>query len=239
MPPDFVRPGRRLYRTGDLARWGEDGSLEFLGRRDDQVKIRGHRVELGEIESVLGGHPGIAQSVVVARGDSEKTLAAYVASKKGTSLEIGVLRAFLKERLPEYMVPPFIMILEELPLTVNGKIDRKALPVPEMKGSEEYVAPRSATEELLAEIWADLLQVQRVGVNDNFFELGGHSLLAMRVMQRLGQRLALPVPVRLGASSSLCKRLGLGPGFFLAPQAVGAVEKWKSWVWISTFPLPP
>jgi len=198
--PLGLEAGGRLYRTGDLARYRRDGELEFLGRGDDQVKVRGYRVELGEVETVLGQHPRVQEAVVVARDESGggKRLVAYVVSKAGEETgaengeaEQGVksseLRAYLKERLPEYMVPGVYVQLTEMPLSPNRKIDRKALPAPEeteVEREREFVAPRSPEEEALSQIWAEVLGVERVGVFDNFFELGGHSLLATQVISR-------------------------------------------------------
>lgn len=180
--------GERLYRTGDLVRWLEDGNLEFLGRIDQQVKIRGFRIELGEIEASLQESEGIRQALVIAWDDAgEKRLVAYVTAQPGsTSAEI---KAALRNRLPEYMVPSEIILLEQFPLTPNGKIDRRALPPPTKSRDEAaiHVEPRTPMEEMVAQIWAEFLGVQRPGREDDFFELGGHSLLAMRMLSRLRQ----------------------------------------------------
>ncbi|HMB54187.1 MAG TPA: phosphopantetheine-binding protein, partial [Thermoanaerobaculia bacterium] len=197
-------PGARLYRTGDRVRWLPSGDLEFLGRFDFQVKVRGFRIELGEIESVLAAQPAVGQAVVVAldapggAGEAgEKLLAAYwepAASLDGS--EDDELRRGLARRLPDYMVPTFIVRLDALPMTANGKIDRRALPRPEAGGAgEEHVAPRNELEELIAEVWADLLSVEQVGVRDHFFRLGGHSLAATRFTARLRELLDLEVPL--------------------------------------------
>ncbi|SDM61245.1 non-ribosomal peptide synthase/polyketide synthase [Allokutzneria albata] len=171
--------GSRMYATGDLVRWTASGTLEYLGRVDDQVKIRGFRIELGEIEAALLSHPAVTQAVVVAREDTPgaKRLVAYVV---GDSAE---LREHVKRVLPEYMVPSAIVVLDEIPLTKNGKVDRKALPAPEWDG-DDYVAPRTETEAKLAEIWAAALGVERVGVNDNFFGLGGDSIVSIQIVSR-------------------------------------------------------
>ncbi|MFJ2709598.1 non-ribosomal peptide synthase/polyketide synthase [Pseudomonas sp. NPDC087346] len=190
----------RMYRTGDLARWREDGTVEYLGRNDDQVKIRGVRIELGEIETRLNQLPGIQEAVLLAREDEpgQPRLVAYFTGQAQVEpLAVGELRAHLLAHLPEYMVPAAFVKLEVLPLTANGKVDRKALPKPDRAAlfTREYQAPQGALETTLAQIWADVLQVEQVGRQDHFFELGGHSLLAMRmvsqVRQRLGVELAL------------------------------------------------
>lgn len=180
-------PGHRIYRTGDAARFLADGTIEFLGRLDHQVKIRGYRIELGEIESVLAQHPAVAEGVVVARSDAAGArLLGYVVPAAGTVADLAALRAHLAERLPEYMLPAALTVLEKLPRTTSGKIDRKALPDPDFSaGRSSFVAPRSTAEELLADIWRDVLGVKQVGAHDGFFELGGHSLLAAQVIARL------------------------------------------------------
>jgi amino acid adenylation domain-containing protein len=193
--PFSEEAGARLYRTGDWVRYLPDGAIEFIGRRDSQVKVRGFRIELGEIESALSRHPAVREAVVLAREDTpgDKRVVAYVVPKDGQSEALGDLRGQLKQRLPDYMIPAHFVLLNELPLTPNGKVDRKALPVPEYAGAD-YVAPRTPTEEILAGIWAEVLKVERVGVNDNFFELGGNSLLAMQVLSRV--RIAFDVDVQ-------------------------------------------
>jgi amino acid adenylation domain-containing protein len=187
--------GARLYRTGDRVRWSARGELEFLGRVDAQVKVRGFRIEPGEIEAALRRSEGVADCVVVAREDApgEKRLVAYVVG----DVEAGGLREHLLRELPEYMVPSAFVSLDAFPLTPNGKLDRKALPAPDFAPAEErYVAPRTPTEEALAEIWAETLRLERVGVHDSFFALGGHSLLATRVLSRLRQVFGVEVPLR-------------------------------------------
>ncbi|HEU4560668.1 MAG TPA: amino acid adenylation domain-containing protein [Longimicrobium sp.] len=198
VPDPFApEPGARLYRTGDRVRWLPDGSLEFLGRTDFQVKVRGFRIEPGEIEARLAEHPAVREAVVLVREDrpGEKRLVAYVAGDETAAAD--VLRAHLSERLPEYMVPAAYVRLEMLPLTPNGKVDRRALPAPEGDAfpPREYEAPVGETEEVLAEIWAEVLGVERVGRNDHFFELGGHSLLAVRVISRLREVLGVEVRI--------------------------------------------
>jgi len=183
-----------MYRTGDQVKWGRNGSLEFLGRLDQQVKVRGYRIELGEIEAQLASHAEVQACAVVVREDQSgsRQVVAYVAG--GVTVE--ELRGYLKSKLPEYMVPSIFVQLESLPLTANGKIDRKALlSMPEAHASAQYVAPRNVVEEQLCAIWVDVLGVKQVGVEDNFFELGGHSLLATRVISRVQQ--IFPVKLRL------------------------------------------
>ena len=184
--------GARLYRTGDVARYRANGEIECLGRIDNQVKVRGFRIELGEIESALGEYPGITQNVVVAREDlrGDKRLVAYVVVGRGHSLAANVLREFLKQKLPDYMLPSRFIFLESLPSTPNGKVDRRALPVPEqleLTPQKKYVAPRNSTESRLTKIWESLLSIPTVGVEENFFELGGHSLLVATLLRRIEQ----------------------------------------------------
>jgi amino acid adenylation domain-containing protein len=197
--PFSAEPGARMYRTGDLARWLPDGNLEFLGRIDHQVKIRGFRIELGEIEAALAALPEVREVVVLAREDipGDKRLAAYLTPQPGRALpETAELRSRLSQSLPEYMLPAHFIPLAQLPLTPNGKIDRKALPAPDVTRSEfGYVAPRTPTEETLAQIWAEVLKLDRVGIHDNFFELGGHSLLAVHLMARIQQTFQCQIPL--------------------------------------------
>ena len=192
--PFSDEPGARLYKTGDLARYLLDGNIESLGRIDHQVKIRGFRIELGEVEAVLGGHPAVQQVIIISREDSpgDKRLVAYVVPNRDQIPTISELRSFLKEKLPEYMVPSAFVILDAFPLTPNGKVDRQALPAPDQARpelEESFVAPRSPAEELLAGMWAEVLGLERVGIHDNFFDLGGHSLLATLVMSRVREAL--------------------------------------------------
>ena len=203
--PHPFAAGKRVYRTGDVVRWNEQGELEFIGRRDYQVKIRGYRIELGEIETALREHAGVSEAVVVAREDmpGEKWLVGYVVAAESVAPSNRELREYLKQRMPEYMVPSAIVRMERLPLTGYGKVDRKALPAPE--GRPEgmgYEAPRTPVEETLAEIWAQVLRVDRVGIRDDFFELGGHSLLATRVVAQIRQILQVELPLRALFESS-------------------------------------
>ncbi|HYG64974.1 MAG TPA: condensation domain-containing protein, partial [Thermoanaerobaculia bacterium] len=192
--------GARLYRTGDRARWRRGGELEFLGRLDHQVKVRGFRIELGEIESALSSAAGVREAVVLARteGTGGPRLVAYVVPAAGETPAATELRELLQQRLPDYMVPAVFVTLESLPRTPNGKVDRRALPAAAeaRQGLAGYVAPRTPVEELLADIWSEVLSVERLGVNDNFFELGGHSLLATRVMSRLRGAFQIELPLR-------------------------------------------
>jgi acyl-CoA synthetase (AMP-forming)/AMP-acid ligase II/acyl carrier protein len=195
------QPGARLYRTGDLARYRDDGRIEYLGRADTQVKVRGYRIELGEIEVVLGRQAGVKQCAVIVReeGAAGKQLVAYVVANEGASLGVRELRRSLREQLPEYMIPAAFVLLDELPLTANGKLDRRALQeVGELHLSLEsrYLAPRTAVEEILASLWSRVLEVEQVGIEDNFFELGGHSLLAMQVISRIREALQVELPLR-------------------------------------------
>jgi amino acid adenylation domain-containing protein/non-ribosomal peptide synthase protein (TIGR01720 family) len=183
----FGAPGARMYRTGDLVRWTPDGQLDYLGRADEQVKIRGFRIEPGEVETALLRHPGIAETVVVAREDQPglRRLVGYVVPRAGEPVETGELRSWLKGRLPDYMVPSAFVPLDRLPLAVSGKVDRRALPPPDVQAEQkEFVAPRTPAESVLAGIWAQLLGANRVGVADNFFELGGDSILSIQVVSR-------------------------------------------------------
>jgi amino acid adenylation domain-containing protein len=199
--PYSTDPRSRLYRTGDLGRWRSDGTLEYLGRNDHQVKIRGFRVELGEIEAQLLQQEQVKQATVIAREDEphEKRLVAYVVPANGCIPRVEALQAHLKAALPEHMVPSAFVMLEALPLTPSGKLDRQALPAPDRQScsSRHFEAPQGEIEEALAEIWQELLRVERIGRNDNFFELGGHSLQIMRLISRIYDRCAvlLTVPV--------------------------------------------
>jgi amino acid adenylation domain-containing protein len=190
-----------LYRTGDLGRYLPDGNVEPLGRADDQVKIRGFRVELGEIEALLGQHPAVRVSAVIAREDvpGDKLLVAYIVPDGNNSPSVSELRRYLKDKLPDYMVPGLFVMLEELPLTPNRKLDRRALPAPTQTRTDRpggLRETRTAVEEILAETWAEILGVEDVGLDENFFELGGHSLLAIQVLARVTERLRVELPLR-------------------------------------------
>jgi len=195
--PFSLVPGARLYRTGDLVRYLDDGTIEYLGRIDEQVKIRGYRIELGEIEAHLLAHPQVKDACVIAREEQPggRRLIAYVVSRD-PSISSEELRAYLNGILPEYMVPSAYVFMEALPLTTNGKLDRKALPAPELDLQTPYVAPRNPFEQRLVVILAEVLGVERVGIHDNFFELGGHSLMATQVMGRINKAVPVNLPLQ-------------------------------------------
>jgi amino acid adenylation domain-containing protein len=256
-------PGERVYRTGDLARYLDDGNIEFLGRIDHQVKIRGYRIELGEVESVLSQHPAVRECVVISREEVEETdygvrvaegvadnpqsaianpkftgkrLVSYVVPRQEEVPSISELKSFLMQKLPEYMVPSAFVFLDRLPITPNGKIDRKALPIPDQgrpKLEEVYVAPRTPVEEIIAEIWAEVLKVHTVGAHDNFFDLGGHSLLATQAMSRIRRVLKVELPLHAlferPTVAELAKRIkeahGEGQTFVVRPMVPVSRDK--------------
>jgi acyl carrier protein len=199
--PFSDEPGARLYRTGDRARYQADGNIEFLGRLDHQVKIRGYRIELEEIEAVLEQHPAVREAIALVHEDmpDDKRLVAYLTTSQQTAPAFSELRNFLKEKLPEYMLPAAFVMLDTLPLTPNGKVNRKGLPAPDQARPELkdiFVAPRTPLEEVLTGIWTKLLGVERVGIHDNFFELGGHSLSAVSLISQLRDSFRLELPLR-------------------------------------------
>jgi acyl carrier protein len=195
----------RMYKTGDLGRWLPDGTIEYQGRNDFQVKIRGFRIELGEIEARLAACAGVREAVVLAREDGaresahgDKRLVAYMVAEDGVTLDAAALRTALAAVLADYMMPSAFVILDSLPLTANGKLDRRALPAPDQSvlAIREYVEPIGATEQALAAIWQELLGVPRVGRHDHFFELGGHSLLAVQLLLRMRQTYEIEVSLK-------------------------------------------
>ncbi|GAT17586.1 linear gramicidin synthetase subunit D, partial [Mycolicibacterium thermoresistibile] len=221
----FGPPGSRMYRTGDLVRWGADGQLQYLGRADEQVKIRGYRIELGEIQAALADLDGVQQAAVIAREDrpGDKRLVGYIT---GTA-DPDQARARLADRLPAYMVPAAVVVLDRIPLTVNGKLDRRALPAPEYQRADRYRAPETAVEKTLTEIFAHVLGLERVGVDDSFFDLGGDSISAMRAVAAINTALDTDVAVRTLFEAPTVRRLSrqLEGGADTAPQGadLGAV----------------
>ncbi|HSK64595.1 MAG TPA: non-ribosomal peptide synthetase, partial [Pyrinomonadaceae bacterium] len=201
--PYSSTPGARLYRTGDLARHLADGNIEFLGRLDYQVKVAGYRIELGEVEATMAQHEAVRECVVVVRADAhgDARLVAYVVPQAdAVQPHVSAWRRYLARSLPSHMIPTVFVVLEKLPLTPGGKVDRRALPAPDTLGHEakpDYVAPRTAVEEVLAGIWRDVLGVERVGLHDNFLDLGGHSMLAMRCVSGIRQLLRIELPLRV------------------------------------------
>ncbi|MCA2577054.1 MAG: amino acid adenylation domain-containing protein, partial [Microcystis sp. M41BS1] len=218
IPPTPLNKGgnepSKLYKTGDLARYLPKGELEYLGRIDNQVKIRGFRIELGEIEALLASHPQIWETVVIVRDDTtgDKRLVAYIVPQSEKTITINEIRQFLKAKLPGYMIPNAFVILDTLPLTANGKIDRRALPPPESSSetSDKYVAPRNPIEDILVTVWSEVLKVEKVGINDNFFELGGHSLLATKLVAQIRDRLKVELPLRQLFNSATLAELAEG-----------------------------
>ncbi|GBO51723.1 long-chain-fatty-acid--CoA ligase [Pseudanabaena sp. lw0831] len=198
--PFSSQSGAKLYKTGDLARYFPDGNIEFLGRIDNQVKIRGFRIELGEVEAVLSQYPTIQKSVVIVREDipADKRIVAYFVPISGQEPTNTELRSFFKQKLPDYMIPNAFVSLESLPLSPNGKIARKELPAPDgtLSLQESYVPPRNQTEQQIADVWAQVLSLERVGIHDNFFELGGHSLLATQIIARLRKVFTVELTLR-------------------------------------------
>jgi acyl-coenzyme A synthetase/AMP-(fatty) acid ligase/acyl carrier protein len=199
--PDLFcgQPEARLYKSGDLVRYRDDGVLEYLGRVDNQVKVRGYRIELGEIEVTLSGHPEVQSCAVLAREDEpgDQRLVGYVVPAKNESLSAEELNRFLRERLPDYMIPTHFVFLGSLPLTPNGKVDRKVLPAPSNESIADnatFVAPRTEIEKKLAAIWTNLMKVENIGVHDDFFELGMHSLTAVRAVTQIREAFGVEIP---------------------------------------------
>ncbi len=227
-------PGAHLYKTGDLARYLPDGNIEFIGRLDHQVKIRGFRIELGEIESVLGQHPAVRQVAVITREDvpGSKSLVAYIVPVREGVISAREMRHFLKEKLPDYMIPSAFVFLEALPLTPNNKINRKELPPPSHKPSnrkECFVAPQDAIEVHLMRIWEDILDIHKIGIRNNFFELGGNSLQAVRLIDKIehffGKRLPLDILWHNGST--------------IEDMAVALRREEGSTLWSSAIPIKP
>ncbi len=187
VPSPFSKDGGRMYKTGDLVRWRADGTLEFIGRKDQQIKLRGFRIELGEVESALNDVDGVVEGKVVVREreGNDKYLVAYFIQDEGTQLDAVFLRNMLKQHLPDYMVPSFFVVVNAFPVNQNGKVDTKALPMPELNAGKLYLAPYCDRDAALSDIWKEVLKVDRVGLNDSFFELGGHSLLATQLIPRI------------------------------------------------------
>jgi acyl-coenzyme A synthetase/AMP-(fatty) acid ligase len=232
IPDPFVSDAAgRMYRTGDRARFWPDGNIEFLGRLDEQVTIRGFRIELGEIETALVGHPDVRSAIVVARAvPAGKMLIAYVELASGRTVSPAEVRAHLAARLPDYMVPAAVFVLEAIPMTGSGKVDRKALPAPADRLDDDVVAPPSSDlDRMLVEIWRDVLGIERVGVRDNFFELGGHSLLVVqmhrRLQERLGRELAIVDLFQNPTIESLAKHLATPASGSRATEALTGREE--------------
>ncbi|CAG9164010.1 non-ribosomal peptide synthase/polyketide synthase [Cupriavidus pampae] len=227
--------GERLYRTGDRVRVREDGSLEFLGRVDDQVKIRGYRVELGEVALALLALPGVGKAEVIARDaeDGRAQLYAYVVAKDGTALDTASLREQLASRLPEYMVPAAIVALDALPLNANGKVDRRALPEPTFQQADSFAAPEGEAEAAIAQVWAEVLRVERIGRYDNFFELGGDSILTLQIVARVRRRGWKLTPRQLMEGQTVAAVAAVATPVAAAPAAK-TVETSDEW-----FPLTP
>ncbi len=218
--PFAATAGARMYRSGDLARYLPDGNIEYLGRIDDQVKIRGFRIELGEVEAALAAQPVVRDVVVMAREDvpGDRRLVAYVVPREGADpAQVSALRSTLLQSLPEYMVPAYIIAIDSMPLTTNGKVDRKRLPKPDAGSlaNTEFVAPRDAVEEGLAAIWGELLNIDQVGVHHNFFDLGGHSLLAIQAVSRIKETFGVKLKVAdlfvHATIDALAKRIAAAP----------------------------
>jgi amino acid adenylation domain-containing protein len=210
--PFSAQAGARMYKTGDLARLLPDGQIDFLGRNDEQVKIRGYRIELGEIEWSLTQHPSVREAVVVAREDEAtgKRLVAYLVCQHNQALSAADLQDFLREKLPDYMIPSAYVALKALPLNPNGKIERQSLPDPDgssLQIERPFIAPRTPLEEVLAGIWADVLKLERIGVEDNFFALGGHSLIAMQIMSRVRNTFHMELPLRVVFEATTVEKL--------------------------------
>ncbi|ARV57485.1 non-ribosomal peptide synthetase [Nostocales cyanobacterium HT-58-2] len=245
--PFTEEEGARLYKTGDLARYLNDGNIEYLGRIDNQVKIRGFRIELGELEALLNQHPAVLQAVVIVRQDipGDKRLVAYVVPDQDAVVTTSELRHFLKEKLPEYMTPSAFVLLEVLPLTPSGKINRRALPAPDTTLDQQasYVAPCNETERQLTQIWEEILGIQPVGVRDNFFDLGGHSLLAVKLFAQIEKKFAKKLPLATLFQSGTVEALAqlLSPEEAVSSQVLGAEDNQEKLEnsWSCLVPIQP
>jgi acyl carrier protein len=227
-----------MYKTGDLVRWSGDGRLFFERRNDGQVKVRGFRIELAEIEGALDQHPSVRQSAVLVREiiSGDVRLVAYVVPAFGQTVDASALTKHVRDRLPPYMIPQHLVVLETMPLTPNGKVDRKSLPTTELgsnAGVEDYVAPVTPVQVQMAAMWADLLRVGRVGLRDGFFALGGHSMLAVRMLNRLRETFGAEIPLRTVFRAQTIEELSahveaallVGRGGEDSPRAAGETEE--------------
>jgi amino acid adenylation domain-containing protein len=231
--------GERMYRTGDIGRWRADGTLELLGRMDQQVKIRGIRIELEEIEAVLGGYAGLQRGVVVAREDvpGDKRLVAYLVAQPGVELRSSQVRQFLQQQVPEYMVPSAFVVLDQLPLLPNGKVNRRALPAPDLTRADlddAFVAPETPLQQALAIIWTEVLGLDQVGIYDSFFALGGHSLLATQVVAQVRDILQVDLPLQTVFEAPTIA--GLADAMLQDPNKRGRIEAIAEMV-VSVFQL--
>jgi acyl carrier protein len=207
---DPFSPGQRMYKTGDRVRFLADGNLEYLGRTDDQVKWRGFRIEPGEIEARLAEHPSVQQAAVLLREDTpgDRRLVAYLVAASGQALDTDVVKAWLKDQLPDYMVPSAFVLLDTMPVTPSGKVARRQLPLPDYADTAAvYVAPRTPVEAALTQIWAEVLNLPQVGIHDDFFDLGGHSLLATQLISRVRDALEVELPLKLIFRNSSVEQL--------------------------------
>jgi long-subunit acyl-CoA synthetase (AMP-forming) len=190
----------RLYKTGDLARYRKDGILEYFGRVDNQVKVRGYRIELGEIEATLASDPRVKSCAVLVREDEpgNKQLVGYVVPREGQAPTAEEMQQFVKQKLPEYMAPSQFVFMDSIPLTTNGKVDRKALPAPtygNISEGKDFAAPHTETEKAIADIWSKLMKLERIGIHDDFFDFGGHSLMAMKMVSQIEERFGVNLPL--------------------------------------------
>ena len=232
--------GARMYRTGDLARWRADGVLEFLGRADAQVKLRGFRIEPGEIEAALIAQPGVSQAAVIARRDGAggQRLIGYVVAAAGAVLDTAALRAALSRQLPDYMVPSALVVLERLPLTPNGKLDRRALPEPELGASHSHRAPRTPQETILCDLFAEVLGLDRVGIDDNFFERGGDSIVSIQLVSR-ARRAGLSITPRMVFQHQTVEALAAAAGVVAEPVASALSEAERARLAVGVLPATP